>query len=205
MKQFAQFLSFLFHPLLLITLGTFFILEFDSIYHVALDMRSLLMYLLIILIGTFIFPVNAIFLIQKLMRSDISMYMQEKEDRRIPLLISAICVLFTFYLFTYKLGYRAPHLIRGYLLGTASSIILAAIVNLRFKISLHAIGLGGVLGLLIYLQNSAFMDLRWLISIWFIFSGMVIWARLYLESHSLIEIYTGFITGFLMIYLIIRL
>ncbi len=189
----------------MVTLGTFFILEFDSIYHVALDIRTVLMYLLIILIGTFIFPVNAIFLIQKLMRTDISVYMQDKEDRRIPLLIAAMCVLFTFYLFTYKIGYRAPHLIRGYLLGTATSIIFAAVVNLRYKISLHAIGLGGILGLLVHLQVSAFMDLRWLVSMWFIFTGMVLWARMYLDCHRLSEIYTGFITGFLMIYLIIQL
>ncbi len=163
------------------------------------------MFLLIIFIGTFIFPLNAIFLLQKLMRTDISVYMQEKEDRRIPLLIAAICVLLTFYLFTYKIGYRAPHLIRGYLLGTACSIILAAVVNLRYKISLHAIGMGGVIGLLVQLQESAFFDLRWILSLWFVLSGLVLWSRLYLESHRLSEIYTGFLTGFLMIYLIVQL
>lgn len=205
MKQIARILSVLFHPLLLITLGTYFILEFDRIYHLALDTRTLLTYLLIILMGTFVFPVNTIFLLQKLLRKDISVYMQKKEDRRLPLLVAAIFVLLTFYMFSYKLGYRAPHLIRGYLLGTSSSIILASIVNVRYKISLHGIGLGGVLGVLFFLQESAYTDLRWIIAGWFVISGIVLWARLYLESHSPNQIYAGFMAGFFIIYLIIRL
>ncbi|HCS20360.1 MAG TPA: hypothetical protein DIW47_07335 [Bacteroidetes bacterium] len=205
MKQIALILSVVFHPLLLITLGTYFILEFDRIYHVALDTRTLLTYLLIILMGTFVFPANTIFLLQKLLRKDISVYMQEKEDRRLPLLVAAIFVLLTFYMFSYKLGYRAPHLIRGYLLGTSSAIILASIVNVRYKISLHGIGLGGVLGVLFFLQESAYTDLRWIIAGWFLISGIVCWARLYLESHSPGQIYSGFLTGFFMIYLIIRI
>ncbi len=205
MKQIALTLSVLFHPLLLITLGTYFILEFDRIYHVALDTDTLLTYLLIILMGTFVFPVNTILLLQKLLKKDISVYMQEKEDRRLPLLVAAIFVLLTFYMFSYKLGYRAPHLIRGYLLGTSSAIILASIVNVRYKISLHGIGLGGVLAVLSYLQESAYTDLRWIIAGWFILSGMVCWARLYLGSHAPNQLYTGFLTGFFMIYLIIRI
>ncbi|MBI1222231.1 MAG: hypothetical protein GC180_06460 [Bacteroidetes bacterium] len=205
MEKLAKAISIVFHPLLLITLGTWFILDFDSIYHVALGTKTQLIYLLIILMGTFILPLNAIFFMQRIMSTDISVYMQEKRDRRIPLLISAICVLLTFYLFNYKLGYRAPHIVRGYLLGTAASIVLASIVNLRFKISLHSIGLGGTLGLLIYLQENAFFDLRPIIACWILFSGIVIWARLYLHSHNLTEIYTGFLSGLTLIYLIVRL
>lgn len=205
MYRLAQAISILFHPLLLITLGTFFILEFDSIYHVALDPVTLLKFLSIILIGTFILPVNLIFFMQRVMSKDISVYMQEREDRRIPLIIASICVLLTFYLFSYKIGYRAPHIIRGYLLGTASTIILSSLINLRFKISLHAIGLGGSLALLSYLQQNAYFDLRWIIAGWIVISGIVLWARLYLQSHKLIEIYSGFLLGFIVLYLIIRI
>ncbi|MDX5321182.1 MAG: phosphatase PAP2 family protein [Bacteroidota bacterium] len=205
MKQVAQAISILFHPLLLITLGTFFILEFDNIYHVALDGKTLMIYLLIILMGTFIFPVNIIFLIQRLMRQDLSVYMQEREDRKIPLLIATICVLLTFYIFSYKIGYRAPHLVRGYLLGTASAILSAALINMKYKISLHAIGVGGTLALLCFLQQSAYTDLRWIIAGWIVLSGLVCWARLYLQSHTLSEIYAGFLCGFTLIFLLIRI
>lgn len=180
-------------------------MDFDRVYHVALDTPSLLSFLLLIFLGTFVFPVNAIFIFQKLLKKDISVYMQKKEDRRLPLLIAAIFVLLTFYLFSYKFGYRAPHLIRGYLLGSSSSIILASIINVRFKISLHAMGLGGLTGLLFFLQGSAFMDMRGIIAAWLILCGIVCWARLYLEAHTLTQIYAGFLAGFFMIYLIIRL
>lgn len=205
MRSIAQFVSFAFHPLLLITLGVYFILELDFIYHYALNTQTLWLYLSIVILGTFIIPINAIFLTQKLINKDINLYMEKKEDRRFPLLIAAVCVMLTLYLFSYRVGFRAPHLIRGYLIGCSLSIISAAILNNRFKISLHAIGVGGITGLLFYLQSNAFMDLRPVIAIWIMLSGLVCWSRLHLHAHYPAQIYAGYLTGLTFVFLTVRI
>lgn len=204
-KRLSLILSTVFHPLLLISLGSYFIFSLDKIYNLALDSKILWFYMLVIFLGTFVFPLNAVYWIRRFNREDTNMQMETQAARRLPLLIAAVFVLLTFYIFSYKIGDKAPHLLRGYLLGSSAAILVASMVNRWYKISLHAIGLGGVLGLLFYMQGSAIMDLRPLIVFWLLLSGIVCSARMYLGSHTISQIYTGFFTGVFLIYLIIRI
>lgn len=205
MKVSALAISVLFHPLLLISLGAFLIFELDRVYHVALDPRATLTYLAVILIGTFAFPINAILLVRKMGRQGQDMFMEKREDRTLPLLIATLFVLLTFYVFQYQIGYKTPHLLRGFLLGSSASILVASVINRWYKISLHAMGLGGILGLLVFMQGAAILDLRFLIGAWLLLSGLVCSARIFLGSHSPFQIYSGYLTGFLIIFLIVRL
>ena len=205
MKFPALALSFLFHPLLLISLGAFLIFRLDMVYNVAISEKALLIYQAVVFIGTFLFPLNTIFILQKLLKNETSLFMEERQDRRLPLLISAIFILITFYVFTYKVGHLAPHLLRGFLLGTAASVMLASVINNWYKISLHAIGMGGIAGLLIFMQGQAIIDLRGILAAWLLISGLVLSARVFLGAHSPGQTYTGYLTGMVLIYIIVRI
>ncbi len=204
MQPAARFLSILFHPLLLITYGSLAIFELDAIYRMALNAWSETLFLGIIFLGTFLVPSYAIWLLKLRGKID-SLEMEQKEDRKMPLMIAAIFVLLTFYLFSYKLGFRLPHLMKGYLLASATAIILAAVINNWYKISLHGIGIGGFLALLMILQKTSWLDLRPLIAFWVLLCGLIAAARIYLKSHNNGQIYSGFLAGFILISFITRL
>jgi hypothetical protein len=130
--------------------------------------------------------------------------MPQKEDRWAPLLITALFTALTYYLFTYRLGFHLSFLVKKYLLGTVFSIVLASLINLKVKISLHAIGVGGILALIAGLQRSAAFDIRWLFSAWLLCCGLTGAARIKLESHRPAQVYLGFLLGFSIIFLSIR-
>lgn len=204
MRKAAQIFSILFHPLLLITLGVLIIFQFHSLYRTALMPQQKLIFLAIVWVGTFLLPSYIIWLVQ-VTDKKANLYLDKQKDRRVPLLISAILVMATFYLFSYKIGARLPYMVKNYLLGTVFAIILATLINQFYKISLHGIGLGGILALLVHLQFNSGIDLRPYIVLWILISGLVCSFRIYLKSHVPSQVYLGFLTGFCMIYLTINL
>ncbi|TNE81220.1 MAG: hypothetical protein EP332_04970 [Bacteroidetes bacterium] len=203
MRALSLFLSFLFHPLLLVSFGALFIFLTHPVYQLALNTVQLIYYTSIIFIGTFILPSSAIYFSRVRGRIE-NLYMDKPEDRRIPLLIAAIFVLIVFYLFNYKIGDRLPFLIKGYLLGTTTSIVIAALINQWYKISLHGIGLGGIMALLIASSPVVESDIRYWVLAWVLISGLVGTARVFLGSHKPIQVYLGYLTGFLAIYIILQ-
>lgn len=203
MRAVSLFLSFLFHPLLLVSFGALFIFLTHPVYRLALNEIQLIYYTGIIFIGTFLLPSSAIYFSR--VRGKIeNLYMDRPEDRRVPLLIAAIFVLIVFYLFNYKIGDRLPFLIKGYLLGTTTSIVIAALINQWYKISLHGIGLGGILALVIASAPVMEGDVRYWVIGWLLLSGLVGAARVFLGSHKPIQVYLGYLTGFSVIYIILQ-
>lgn len=203
MRAFSLFLSVIFHPLLLVSYGAALIFLAHPVYRLALNEAQLIFYLSIIFAGTFILPSTAIYL-SKLMGKIENLHMDKPEDRRVPLLLSAIFVLIIFYIFNYKIGNRLPYLIKGYLLGTCTSIVIAALINQWYKISLHGIGLGGMLALILAIAPSIGIDIRPYLVLWLCISGLVGSARVFLKSHQPIQVYLGYLTGFLVIFSILQ-
>ena len=153
--------------------------------------------LLLIFIGTFGVPALLIFL---LLRSGIvrSIYLNDRNDRRIPYLLTAL----TYALLTYLLGFRlqlvsafAPVL--AVLMGsTTLAILLVGMVNLYWKISAHGVGVGGTVGaiaglLLKFGEMTLLLPLAGAI----ILAGAVGSARLELNAHTPAQVAAGIVVG----------
>lgn len=203
-NKWAWAVSVLFHPMLLISVGAFFIFYFDKVYYLAIPLRERIYFIGLVALGTFILPMLS-FSALKIQGRLNSFIMEEKEDRRMPLLLTSMFTLFTFYIFTYRLGLRTPPLLKVYLLSISSTLVVAALINRYFKISLHAIGCSGILALLFILTPKAHLDLRLLLALWLFLCGLVGTARLWLNAHQSSEIYAGYVLGFASIYLILQL
>lgn len=110
-------------------------------------------------------------------------------------LLSIVLAVYTVSLFNNSLGmYYTP-----YLLGCTFVILVAEIITFFWKISLHTIGMGGLLGF--FLEMMLHMQGTTIFSILFpflvIIAGLVGTSRLYLNAHTPAQVYAGYAVGFL--------
>ena len=147
----------------------------------------------IIIISSIILPLISILILIKLGQVS-SLEMMCHKERVLPLFNMTIWMLFG-YLSLEKILLYTPLLMAGFL-GAIIIVSLAGILSNFWKISLHMLGIGGVLGLLIALQilykNTAF-----LIVVFTLLAGILASARLNEKAHNQSQIYIGLLLGVL--------
>jgi hypothetical protein len=156
------------------------------------EMTTLLKILAMLFIGTALIPATTLFLFSKLGIIK-SVYIEEQRERNFPLLLGSLIYFGTFYLLRNR---EVPVFILLFLLGAILGILISLVVNIRWKISLHMIGIGGLCGaisVVMYLQQDGN---PLLLSVVFLVAGLLGTARLYLNAHTPAQILAGFLTGF---------
>ena len=188
----AQFISYVFLPLFI---PTYFILylikvipfEFASITDWQLKLKVFSVFWL-----TAFFPAFAVFLLWRLKFSN-SIFLKTQKERVIPYVITMFFYWWMYYLsrtFTDQ-----PLALKFFYFGIFISSSLGLIVNNFIKVSLHAMGISGLLTAVIlvsfyYPINNIF----WIIIASFI-SSIVISARMVVSDHTKQELSIGFIIG----------
>lgn len=151
-----------------------------------------LVILTITFIFTFILPTANALILLKMGRIK-SLEMETSSERTMPYLSAALYYFALFYLF-----YNAefPNIFKILVLGAGLSILLTVIINYKWKISAHTIGIGGVAGALLGSIYRLQLDMSFFLMLVILFSGIVGYARLKLNAHTPSQIYTGFALGF---------
>ncbi|WP_253279797.1 hypothetical protein [Nonlabens sp. MIC269] len=91
-------------------------------------------------------------------------------------------------------GFHTP--LYYFFIGIVVASFIAAVLSfMRYKISLHMMGIGGLLGFVFVLLFTMNLPLLYLIAGISIIAGVTASARLYLKAHSNHEIIFGFLTG----------
>lgn len=129
-----------------------------------------------------------------------SLHMPEKADRRVPFMITALY----FFLTTWFLQQKTeidPTVWLGMAVISVSVLILTGI-SFFWKMSAHMTGLGGLLAVVLVLGNKfpTFAVLYPLLVV-LVLCGLVASSRLMLQAHRPLEIYVGWIAGFLICWL----
>ena len=137
MKLFSNIISFVFHPLLMVTYGIVLALMFTFLAIYPLPVK------LLIAGGTFIstaiVPGLFIFLLVKNgAAGDIEL--SDRKERVVPYLIFITSILVCIF-FLYKM--LMPFWLLAMLIGACVALVIALCVNFAWKISAHAIGIGG--------------------------------------------------------------
>jgi membrane-associated phospholipid phosphatase len=188
----AKIISYLLHPLLMPTYG-FAIIFFTKNYIATFTSPSVkLVILTITFIFTFILPTANALILLKMGRIK-SLEMETSSERTMPYLSAALYYFALFYLF-----YNAefPNVFKILVLGAGLSILLTVLINYKWKISAHTIGIGGVAGALLGSMYRLQLDMSFILMLVILFSGIVGYARLKLNAHTPSQIYTGFTLGF---------
>ena len=157
--------------------------------------------LLILVICTIMFPVLCMLF---LIKFDVisSLEMTKNHERPFPLLLTGGFLILSLKL-TEKLLVFTP-VLKKELVGAIIIILLASIISKFWKISLHMLGIGGLIGVLVSLQY-LYGGLSSMIIYFMLIAGITAMARIYLKAHNHSQIYVGFIVGFIIECVIILL
>lgn len=191
MKAFAQVISSIFHPLVMPIIGLFIIFNTDSYINYAVDDNNKLITIALITIYTLIIPsfITLLLYFTKMIKS---FEMNSQKERIIPYLFTIICYVITLYQLKQA---PVPPIIYNFMLGATLSIMLAFIINIRWKISAHMIGIGGLVGALFCVAILLEIYITpYLIGTIFI-AGLIGSSRLVLKAHTPAQIYIGFFVG----------
>jgi hypothetical protein len=188
----------LFHPLLFPTYGTALIIAANPHLFAVYKLKGQLLWLIIVFIMTFIFPVVWLVMMRRLDLIS-SFKLENPKERIIPYIAVA-----TFYMWTYRQFKPAVNftpyansIISHMMLGASIAIFIGFFVNIFRKISLHAIGAGAFMGLVLPLMRISDYDLKLFFIFVLISGGLVGTARLILDAHEPNEIWMGYAAGFI--------
>lgn len=164
--------------------------------------------ILVVVLTTFALPVFAVFILYMMGWIE-SIQMPTREERIGPLLITFLMNL-TLYLHISG-GNIFPWFFQVCVLGVVIGIFLAFFMNNFTKISLHSVGMGGLVAMTLLMVNyftssdiglslpiigAIEMSMRSILFLVILIAGFVCTARLYLGAHHIQDVYGGFIIGF---------
>ena len=191
MKLTAKIISTLFHPLLMPVIGLVIIFNTDSYinYTVPFELKRAI----IILVGISTFVIPLLITLMLLNRRFInSLEMETQKERVIPYAFTII-----FYIFTLYMLKKVPisPIIFNFVIGATLSVIIAFVVNIKWKISAHMIGVGGLLGALICISILLEIYITPYILFVILIAGLVGTSRLILKAHTQLQIFVGLAVG----------
>lgn len=187
----AKILSLVFFPLLIPTYTLLIIFNINVYFSMIIPQLAKLQILGMVFLITFIFPFFMMILFQRIGIIK-SLYMKTKEERTLPYLMTIIF----YYLASYLLKQlQISPIFYYFILGATFLIIITLIINFFWKISIHMIGIGGMLGTLMGLSFLWMIDIPFLIILLVLCSGITGYARLKLNAHNPAQIYSGFLLG----------
>lgn len=204
MRTTAQIFSFVFHPLLMLTYMLLLLLMVNPYLFGSRVPQHQTLIVLSVFFTSYLIPSVAIVMMKSLNMIN-SIHLHDRQERIGPFLATGI-----FYLWIYYNLYKNPGIPPAFtifVLGTVIGLFVSFTINLFFKISIHALGMGGLTGMVAItmwlFSDSTFTLGQWRISLNLLLiaiimlSGMVCTSRLILKAHSLREIYTGYALGLL--------
>ena len=199
MKQVSIFFSWIFHPLLMVTycVVIYFLLPSEFEY---VDKSLPWKIAGLVFISTFLLPVFSTLALKR--RGFISdLEMENKQERNWPLLQTAFLYAGAYYfVFDNK---AIPDFIKIFLIGSILGILFSLLINLKWKISLHMIGIGGLCGGIFSLFIIHQYGIPFVPSLLFMLAGVLGTSRLYLSTHTPMQILAGFLLGFTVEFLLV--
>ncbi len=190
-KKFAFAISVIFQPIFvpLYSLIILFNANTYITYSVQPDIKTIIY--IITVLNTIIIPTTVFYYFYRAGLID-SFHMHTAKERSLPFLTIITFHLSTFYLFSRM---PMPSLFPNLIIGAAVSVAVAFIINLKWKVSIHMLGMGGIVGTIIGLVLRYQVDAISLIMVLVLLSGIVGYSRLKLNAHTPLQVYIGFILG----------
>lgn len=193
-KILAHIFSYLFHPIFIPIYAVAFLVFVHPSFFSGFSMAAKKQTLLIVFINAVAFPILAVVLL-KAVGFIQSIFLKTQKDRIIPYMACGIFFFWAYLVFKNQTNY--PLILSSFLLGVFLASSAALLANIYFKISMHATGVGGLLGIFLLIMKSNTMLMTWPLCIAIAITGLVCTARLLISDHSTKEIYIGLIAGLL--------
>ncbi|MBS1662226.1 MAG: hypothetical protein JST68_14370 [Bacteroidetes bacterium] len=197
-KIFAQVFSYVFHPIFVSAYVMGFLIFFHPYAFAGFDHRMKVLRFLHILIFNAIFPMFAVFLLWRLKFID-SMLLRTPKERIIPYMIVMIFYWWSWNVFKHLPD--SPVMAVHFLLGAFLAVCAGWFCNIYYKVSMHAIAMGGALMFFFLFSFTDSYASGLYISVALFLTGLVCTSRLILGAHTNFEIWSGLFVGLLAQYI----
>lgn len=194
----SKAISVLCHPLLILTYAWLLLMianpyQFGS-SNTADAFRHSLDKTLRVIQLTFMFPMFVALMLRPLGFIS-SLEMPTREERYVPFIATGICYLWNF-INLYWAGDGFPRLFTVFSLGATVGLFTAFLINLFTKISIHAVGMGGLVAIALITYPHSYAPIEPHVLLIILLAGMVGTARLQLKAHEPQDVYGGYLVGF---------
>ena len=191
----AHFFSYVFHPLFLpLYVIGFFVFVHPSYFSGFSDYDKYKV-LFTTILNTIFFPAFSVLLMKGLGFIK-SIFLHTPQDRIGPYLSSMIFYFWTAWVF-FKATPQFDPILPTFMTGVFLTTVVGLLSNIYFKISMHAMGVGGLLGVFLLVMQSNTMLMTWPLCLALLIAGIVCTSRLIISDHSPREIYLGLAAGIL--------
>ena len=191
----AYVFSVVFHPLFIPVIATWYLAFLQPGYFTGMPTQDKTMILIRVASNTIFFPLLTVLLL-KAVGFIKSIFLKTQRERIIPYIATN---LFYFWMYlVFKNQAEVPLILTGFVFGIFLASSLALLANIYFKISMHALGVGALSGLMLLIIFSGLSYAIFLPAmIVFILTGIVCTSRLIVSDHTPFDIYSGLLIGIL--------
>jgi hypothetical protein len=184
--------SVVFHPLIIPTLGIYIILTSSGTNAYLLDWQDKNIIISLVAAFTLVIPLAFLpFYLYFKISNTITISI--RQQRIVPLLVTSILYYACFMIFHIK---GAPHLVQSFLFASTISVFCTLLITLRWQISAHLIGIGGINGLVLSLNILYHIEILGYLMLSILLAGLISFSRLSLDAHTPKQAYSGLLVGF---------
>ena len=196
-KSIAKIISAIFHPFFIPTFG--YLILLNSNFYLSLigwDAKRFIM--LVVFFSTAILPMLSVAIMA--LSPNFNMSMENKRDRIIPLLSTAVFYYIGFMLLR---TIRIFAFFKLFMIASVVVLIILLIITFKWKISTHMAAAGGLTASVLALSFRSGTNPVAAIVLAIVISGLVGTSRLILQKHNLTQLAAGYTVGFSILYLVI--
>ena len=192
-RFFAHLFSYIFHPLFIPFYVCWFLAYVHPSYFSGFGASGKLRVMLMVTLNAIFFPLVTVMLLKAL--GFIKSIVSPTQQDRILLYVSSM-IFFFWAQYSLREQPEIPRILVAFMFGVFISSAAALMANIYFKISMHAIGMGGLVGIAFVIMQQNTMLMTWPFSAALLIAGVVCTSRLLISDHTQKEIYSGLLVGF---------
>jgi hypothetical protein len=191
-RFFASLISVLFHPLFIPLYVSCFLLFWHPTVFAGFSALQKIRVTGTIFVNLTLLPAFTVFLLWRLKFID-NIFLRTTKERIIPYAAMMFFGFWAWNVFNH-LSYSPP-VFTQFLLGTFIAVIAGWMANIYYKISMHGLGIGGMLFFVIYVSLTNEGTGGQYIAAAILISGLTATARLLVSDHKGFDVYSGIFIG----------
>jgi hypothetical protein len=194
-KWLAHFFSFIFHPLFIPVIATWYLAYIQPGYFTGISPEEKNLIILRVGYITIFYPALTVLLLKGLGFIK-SIFLKTQRERIAPYIATNFFYFWMFLVFRNQP--EVPAILTSFIFGAFLASSVALISNIYFKISMHALGVGALCGLALIIIFSGFTYAVFLTPmIIVLITGLVSTSRLIVSDHKPFDIYSAIILSIL--------
>jgi hypothetical protein len=188
-KVLANFFSVIFHPLFIPVIAAWFLAFWQPGYFTGISPHDKTMIVIRVGYNTIFYPALTVLLLKGLGFIK-SIFLKTQRERIVPYIATNIFYFWVFLVFRNQP--EVPVILTSFMFGAFLASSAALIANIYFKISMHALGVGSLCGLMLIIIFSGFTYAVFLMAMLvFLITGIVCTSRMIVSDHKPGDIYSG--------------